>query len=50
MASLADVFSVLNGLRADGVIEEYAVGGAMAMVFWNACSRNTESDDPSKGR
>jgi len=34
MASLTDVFSVLNGLRADGVIEEYAVGGAMAMVFW----------------
>ncbi len=34
MASLADVFRVLNGLEADGVIERYAVGGAMAMLFW----------------
>ena len=34
VATLADVFRVLNDLRADGVIEQYAVGGAMAMVFW----------------
>ncbi len=34
MASLADVFRVLNELEADGIIERYAVGGAMAMLFW----------------
>jgi len=34
VATLADAFRVLNDLRADGVIEQYAVGGAMAMVFW----------------
>jgi hypothetical protein len=34
MASLADTLRVLNELETDGVIERYAVGGAMAMVFW----------------
>ncbi len=34
MPSLADAFRVLHQLRDDGVIEEYAVGGAMAMLFW----------------
>lgn len=34
MASLADVFRVLNELEAAGVVERYAVGGAMAMLFW----------------
>lgn len=34
MPSLADAFRVLSELRADGAIEEYAVGGAMAMLFW----------------
>jgi hypothetical protein len=34
MASLADVFRVLNELEDAGVIERYAVGGAMAMLFW----------------
>jgi hypothetical protein len=34
MPSLADAFRVLAELRTDGAIEEYAVGGAMAMLFW----------------
>jgi hypothetical protein len=32
--SLADVSGVLNDLRTEGAVEKYAVGGAMAMVFW----------------
>jgi len=31
---LSDAFRVLNELREHGVIEQYAVGGAMAMLFW----------------
>jgi hypothetical protein len=34
MPSLADAFRVLNELRDEGVVEEYAVGGAIAMLFW----------------
>lgn len=34
MASLSDVFRELNLLESEGVIERYALGGAMAMVFW----------------
>ena len=34
MPSLADAFRVLNELEAEGIVERYAVGGAMAMVFW----------------
>jgi hypothetical protein len=34
VATLADTFRALNALEADGVIERYAVGGAMAMLFW----------------
>jgi len=34
MATLADVFRELNVLRERGVIQDYAVGGAMAMLFW----------------
>jgi hypothetical protein len=34
MASLAACFQELNALKAAGVLEEYAIGGAMAMVFW----------------
>ena len=32
--SLADTFRVLNELEGEGIVERYAVGGAMAMVFW----------------
>lgn len=33
MSSLADVFGLLNEMRAHGVIEDYAVGGGMAFLF-----------------
>ena len=34
MNSLADVFRVLNRLRDDGVVVQYAVGGATAVLFY----------------
>lgn len=34
MPRLSDTFAVVNDLVACGVIEQYAVGGAMAMLFW----------------
>jgi len=34
MSSLADAFKVLNELKAAGVVGDYAVAGAMALVFW----------------
>ena len=34
MAKLSDAFRIINDLREQGIIEEYAVGGAMAMLFW----------------
>jgi hypothetical protein len=36
MNTLADVFGVLNELRQEGVIESYALGGAMAMLIYAA--------------
>lgn len=32
--TLSDALRVVNDLATDGVIETYAVGGAMAMLFW----------------
>jgi hypothetical protein len=32
--AFADALRVLNTMKADGVVGEYAVAGAMAMVFW----------------
>jgi hypothetical protein len=32
--AFADALSAINSLKADQVIEEYAVAGAMAIVFW----------------
>src|SRR5258708_21014917 len=32
--AFADTLRVLNNMKADGVIEEYAVAGALAIVFW----------------
>jgi hypothetical protein len=32
--TLADTFRVLNDLEVDGVVSAYAIGGAMAMLFW----------------
>lgn len=34
MPSFADALRVLNDMKDSGVVEEYAVAGAMAMVFW----------------
>lgn len=32
--AFADTLRVLSSMKAEGVIEEYAVAGAMALVFW----------------
>jgi hypothetical protein len=34
MNSFANTLTAINAMKADGVIEEYAVAGAMAMLFW----------------
>ena len=34
MPSFADALRVLNEMKSAGVVEDYAVAGAMAMVFW----------------
>ncbi len=35
MASFSDALRVLNEMKQSGVVEEYAVAGAMAMIFWS---------------
>lgn len=44
MASLADVFRVLNDMKADGVLEDYAIGGAMAVLFYAEPTRTYDLD------
>jgi hypothetical protein len=34
MESFADVIRSLNSLRDEGIVEEYAIAGAMALIFW----------------
>jgi len=34
VAKLSDAFRVINEIQEHGLIERYAVGGAMAMLFW----------------
>lgn len=34
MPSFADALRVLNDMKRTGIVEDYAVAGAMAMVFW----------------
>jgi len=34
MPSFADALRVLNDMKRAGVVEDYAVAGAMAMAFW----------------
>ena len=34
MANLTDVFRALNDLETDGVIQRYAIAGAMAFLFY----------------
>lgn len=44
VASLADVFRVLNDMMADGIIEDYAIGGAMAVLFYAEPTRTYDLD------
>ena len=44
MASLPDVFRVLNDMKADGVVEDYALGGAMAALFYAEPTRTYDLD------
>jgi hypothetical protein len=32
--AFADTLRALNAMKAEGVVEEYAIAGAMAIVFW----------------
>ncbi len=44
MASLADVFRVLNDMKTAGVVEDYALGGAMAVLFYAEPTRTYDLD------
>jgi hypothetical protein len=33
--AFADALRALNAIKAEGAVEEYAIAGAMAMVFWS---------------
>ena len=44
MATLADVFQELNTLKAEGVVADYAVGGAFAMLFYAEPARTYDLD------
>lgn len=44
MASLADVFRELNTLRATGLVLDYAIGGATAVLFYAEPARTYDVD------
>ena len=44
MKTLADVFRVLNEMRSDGILSDYAVGGAMAVLFYAEPTRTYDLD------
>ena len=44
VASLPDVFRVLNDMKSDGLIEDYAIGGAMAVLFYAEPTRTYDLD------
>jgi len=44
MSSLADVFRELNTLKATGVVRDYAVGGATAVLFYAEPARTYDVD------
>ena len=44
MASLASVFNILNEMKSDGIIEDYAIGGAMAVLFYAEPTRTYDLD------
>lgn len=35
MASLAQTLAAINAMKSDGVIEDFAIAGAMAVLFWS---------------
>ena len=55
MSSLREAFQAINKLKADGVVEDYAVAGAMALVFWTEPVATFDLDvlvvvaEPSRG-
>jgi hypothetical protein len=44
MSSLADVFRELNTLKASGVVRDYAIGGATAVLFYAEPARTYDVD------
>src|SRR5215471_4554769 len=44
MASLADVFRELNALKETGLVRDYAVGGATAVLFYAEPARTYDVD------
>lgn len=44
MASLADVFRVLTQMREEGVVTDYAIGGATAVLFYAEPTRTYDVD------
>lgn len=44
MSSLAEVFRVLNRMRDDGIVAQYAVGGATAVLFYAEPTRTYDLD------
>ena len=54
MATLADVFRELNALKTEGLVREYAIGGATAVLFYAEPARTYDVDvfvslQPSEG-
>jgi len=44
VASLREVFRVLNDMRSEGIIDDYALGGAMAVLFYAEPTRTYDLD------
>ena len=44
MSSLADVFRVLNRMRDERIVAQYAVGGATAVLFYAEPTRTYDLD------
>ena len=44
VSSLSDVFRVLTRLREEGIVTDYAVGGAMAVLFYAEPTRTYDVD------
>jgi hypothetical protein len=44
VASLASVFNILNEMKSDGIIQDYAIGGAMAILFYAEPTRTYDLD------